>query len=381
MKILLSILFCFTGIISGYAQQDTSIRVCVDIELTKEKKSQSVHSEIKFLSTSSYIDTSWVPGLQQRLTDSVRVVQDAEAGTYIITILFKVYKDGYFEDIHAYGYTGWGLSSSAYDQIRKTGRRGWRPAPQSGREVKPYRTSLVTSGVSDLKKTTLPVSARIDVDVTKTRKSQTVYSKVHFLSGIPDDDTSWVPKLEQQLNETVRVDKRAKKGKYLVAAQFIVGKGGTFSDIRCLSDPGNELCQQVVRVLKKQSNWFPAEQKEGMHVIVYEQLDIEIIKEKKPEKVYANVKIRYPFPGWDYSWTQTLEEKLNQSMNIDKRVKKGKHLLTVSYRAMRDSTFGEIRCLNNPAYNIYDEVLKVLSTYKKTWPATTQPVVAVKEEQ
>lgn len=223
--------------------------------------------------------------------------------------------------------------------------------------------------------------ARVDVVVTKERKSQTVHSKVTLQSVLPDDDTSWVSDIEHQLNEAVRADKRAKNGKYIVAAQFIVRKGGVFSDIRCLTDQEEKLCQQVLRILKKQSKWIPAEQKEGMHVIVYEQLDIEIIKEKKPEKVYANVKITYPFPGVDYSWTQTLEEKLNQSMKIDTRVKKGKHLRTISYRALRDSTMAEIRCLNNPAYNIYDEVLKVLRNYKKTWSSARQLPVAVKQDE
>lgn len=221
--------------------------------------------------------------------------------------------------------------------------------------------------------------ARVDVVVTKEKKSQTVYSKVTLQPVSPADDTSWVPDIEQQLNETVRVDKRTKNGKYALAAQFIVGKGGTFSDIRCLTDPGNELCQQVLRVLKKQSKWIPAEQKEGTYVIVYEQLDIEITKEKKPEKVYAKVKIRYPLPDWDYSWTQTLEEKLNQSMQLQKRVKKGKHLLSVSYRVFRDSTMAQIRCEKDPGYNIYEEVLKVLRTYKKEWPATAMS--AVKEDE
>lgn len=204
----------------------------------------------------------------------------------------------------------------------------------------------------------------------------TILTKVSVSENVPQD-TALRKDMMQKIN-TAFLSKEIKKGIYTVVVQFVTDKDGNISDVKPLTTLGYGLEAEAVRIIKKRTKWVPATQN-GSVVIVYEQLDIEITREKKPEKVYAKVKIKYPLPGADYSWTQTLEEKLNQSMKIDKRVKKGKHLLTVSYRAMRDSTFGEIRCLNNPAYNIYDEVLKVLSTYKKTWPATAVHSVAGNE--
>lgn len=195
--------------------------------------------------------------LQQHIVRNINTAslsKEIKKGIYTVVVQFVTDEEGNISDVKPLTTLGYGLEAEVIRTIKKQTK--WVPATQSGREVKPYRTSLVkVTDVRDLKKTNLPVSARIVVAITKTRKLQTARSKVYFLSGIPDDDTSWVPKLEQQLNEAVRLDKRAKKGNYYATIELTITKGGIFSNIQCTDHLEEELCKEVLLVLKKQDRW------------------------------------------------------------------------------------------------------------------------------
>jgi hypothetical protein len=43
----------------------------------------------------------------------------------------------------------------------------------------------------------------------------------------------------------------------------------------------------------------------------YGRIDVEIIKEKKPKKIYTKVEIKSAFPGGDSSWVKSLEKSLS----------------------------------------------------------------------
>lgn len=195
--------------------------------------------------------------LQQYIAKNINtstIPKEIAKGTYTVFVQVLSDQEGNLSDIKPLTSLGFGLEAAVVRATKKQTR--WVPAEQSGREVKPYRTSRVTIDARELKKTSLPVSARIVVAITRTRKSQTARSKVYFLSGIPDDDTSWVPKLEQQLNEAVRIDKRAKKGNYYATIELTITKGGIFSNIQCTDHLEEELCKEVLLVLKKQDRWI-----------------------------------------------------------------------------------------------------------------------------
>lgn len=205
--------------------------------------------------------------LQQHIVRNINTASLSKKitkGIYTVVVQFVTDKEGNISDVKPLTSLGYGLEAEVLRATKKHTK--WVPAEQSGREVKPYRTSLITRDVRDLKKTNLPVSARIVVAITKTRKLQTARSKVYFLSGIPDDDTSWVPKLEQQLNETVRIDKRAKKGNYYATIELTITKGGIFSNIQCTDHLEEELCKEVLLVLKKQDRWIEGVQNQQQQV-------------------------------------------------------------------------------------------------------------------
>ena len=102
---------------------------------------------------------------------------------------------------------------------------------------------------------------KIDVEITVEKRPKRIYAKVEIKSVSPGVDSSWAQSFENTLNQSIRVDKRAKKGKYVVSVQFIVAKDGVIADVRCLNDPGFGMCAAVVRVLKKYPKWLPGEVK------------------------------------------------------------------------------------------------------------------------
>lgn len=98
----------------------------------------------------------------------------------------------------------------------------------------------------------------IVVEITKAKK--TITTKVEIKSAFPGGDTSWLRSLEKNLDRSIGVGKRVKKGKYIVSIVFIIDKNGDLADIRCENDPGFGIGQEVVRLLKKSTKWFLAEQ-------------------------------------------------------------------------------------------------------------------------
>lgn len=96
---------------------------------------------------------------------------------------------------------------------------------------------------------------RIDVEITKEKKPKRVHTKVEIKSAFPCGDSFWVQALENKLNQSVRANRRVKKGKYLVSVQFVVAKDSSIADVRCISCPGFGMDAEVLRAVKKCSKW------------------------------------------------------------------------------------------------------------------------------
>jgi hypothetical protein len=98
---------------------------------------------------------------------------------------------------------------------------------------------------------------RIDVEITKEKHPKRIYVKVEIKPAFPGGDSSWIQSIEKNLNQSIKLDKGAKKGKYVVSVQFVVDKDGYLADIRCINDPGFGMCREVLRVIKKSQRWVP----------------------------------------------------------------------------------------------------------------------------
>jgi hypothetical protein len=109
--------------------------------------------------------------------------------------------------------------------------------------------------------TTTNSYGQIDVEITKEKRPKKVYAKVEIRSAFIGGDSLWIQSFETRLNQSLQLNKRLKKGKYIVSVAFVLAKDGRFSDIRCLNDPGFEMCQEVKNVLiKGAARWEPAAQ-------------------------------------------------------------------------------------------------------------------------
>jgi protein TonB len=82
---------------------------------------------------------------------------------------------------------------------------------------------------------------------------------VEIKSAFPGGDSAWVKSMEKNINASAEFSKRIKKGKYFVSVKFILSKDGSLSDIACEDDPGFGMCEAVIRILKKNKKWTPAE--------------------------------------------------------------------------------------------------------------------------
>jgi hypothetical protein len=97
----------------------------------------------------------------------------------------------------------------------------------------------------------------------------------------------------------------------------------------------------------------------------YHTVVVEITKEKKPKKISTKVEITSPFPGGDSSWIQSLEEKLNQSIPVKNGAKAGKYIVSVSFLIEKDGSLTDIRCLNDPDFEMCKHVMAAI---KRNFP-------------
>lgn len=102
----------------------------------------------------------------------------------------------------------------------------------------------------------------------------------------------------------------------------------------------------------------------------YGRIDVEITKEKKPKKIYTKVEIKRAFPGGDSSWVRSLDKQLNESIQADRRVKKGKYVVSVQFIVAADSSLSDIRCLSDPVgFGIEEKIMRALKKGPKWRPA------------
>lgn len=103
----------------------------------------------------------------------------------------------------------------------------------------------------------------------------------------------------------------------------------------------------------------------------YGLIDVEIIKKKKPKKIYTKVEIKSAFTGGDSSWIQSLEKTLNQSIPYKNGAKPGKYIVSVAFIADKEGNISDIRCVNDPVgFGIEEQVLRAIKKKAKWLPSS-----------
>jgi periplasmic protein TonB len=98
-------------------------------------------------------------------------------------------------------------------------------------------------------------------------------------------------------------------------------------------------------------------------IFTHGQVVIEFSKEKNKSRTFAKVQVKGTFPGGDTSWRSYLEKNLNASKVIGKGAKKGKYTVVVYYIVTKDGSIADIRCENDPGYDMCKEAVRLI---KKT---------------
>jgi protein TonB len=97
---------------------------------------------------------------------------------------------------------------------------------------------------------------QIVIEFSKEKRKSKMIAKVQVKGVFPDGDTTWQSSLEKNINRS-EIGKCAKKGKYTLVVNYVVSKDGSISDISCKNDPGYDICEKSVSIIKKSKRWGP----------------------------------------------------------------------------------------------------------------------------
>ena len=91
-------------------------------------------------------------------------------------------------------------------------------------------------------------------------KDEEVFTKVEIEATFPGGAKEFREYLQRHLKANTPVKHRAPAGTYTVVVKFVVGKTGKISNIVPETDLGYGMEKEVIRIIKKSPDWFPAYQ-------------------------------------------------------------------------------------------------------------------------
>jgi periplasmic protein TonB len=144
--------------------------------------------------------------------------------------------------------------------------------PPAVEELKESKIGNINQeGVKDIGQITPPAAVDAGkgiVEVKKAEPEPEIFTKVEVDAQYPGGNSAWHNYLERNLNGQVAVDNGAAPGNYTVIIQFVVDKEGNVSAITPLTNIGNGMEAEAIRVLKRSGKWKPAIQN-GREVKAY----------------------------------------------------------------------------------------------------------------
>lgn len=259
-----------------------------------------------------------------------------------------------------------------------------------------------------------------------------VFEKVEIEPAFPGGDEAWRKFLERNVNPTIPVQNGLKAGKYTVYIQFIVGKDGTISNVRALTNYGFGMEQEAIRVIKTGPSWAPALQN-GQKVNAYRKQPItfeviddknygmtvmghktdekkDVLVDKNPGKdlnevvvvgflksdsktktdeagkaattqfkevtiggqdcqVLDKVEIEAAFPGGESAWKKYLDRNLNTLVAVQNNAPKGDYTIYVQFTVYCDGYVGNVAPLTNHGFGMEKEAMRMIKNGPKWVPA------------
>ena len=103
-------------------------------------------------------------------------------------------------------------------------------------------------------------------------------------------------------------------------------------------------------------------------------ITVEIIKEKRPKKIYVKVEVDSAFKKVDSTWAKTIEKNLIESLKNKEGIKTGKYVIGIRFIVMKDGTIADIICENDPGFGLAGEVIKTIKKSIKWKPGEVTQV-------
>ena len=101
----------------------------------------------------------------------------------------------------------------------------------------------------------------------------------------------------------------------------------------------------------------------------YGKISVEIMKSKRPKKIFTKVEIISPFPKGDSVWVKSLENQLNQSISFRNGAPLGNYLVYVQFIVTKEGVISDIKPLTSHGYGMEAEVVRALKKKPKWEPA------------
>jgi len=103
-----------------------------------------------------------------------------------------------------------------------------------------------------------------------------VFEKVEIEASFRGGYQEWKNYLERNLDKNIPVKNGCKPGTYTVIVRFIVGKDGSVSDVKALTNHGFGMEEEAIRMIQKGPDWIPAIQN-GHNVKAYRKQPITFV--------------------------------------------------------------------------------------------------------
>lgn len=135
-------------------------------------------------------------------------------------------------------------------------------------------------GVKDAGIITPPAAVDAGKGIVEVKKPEEkepdIFTKVEVEAAYPGGTGAWRNFLERNLRPDVPIENGANPGTYNVVVQFVVDKDGNVSDVKAITNLGNGMEGEAVRVIKKSGKWTPAIQN-GRQVKAYRKQPITFV--------------------------------------------------------------------------------------------------------
>lgn len=219
---------------------------------------------------------SWRNFLERNINPDVPVKNGAPAGTYRVSLQFRIDKDGNIDRIKPLSAIGYGMEEEVIRVLNKSAK--WAPAIVNGRKVITYRTQpFVFQVMSASPKTAAPINQ------TKPNPEPEIFTKVEVEAAYPGGYVAWRNFLQTNLRADVGQKNGAPAGTYTALIQFIVDINGNVSDVKAVSKNGYGMEEEAMRVISKSGKWTPAMQNKR-YVKAYRKQPITFVLQQENKK-------------------------------------------------------------------------------------------------